>query len=111
MKLFLFFLLVGYCFSELPDLATSKLLDIYPSNEEGKDLLRFTNAIANIGKGPLYVHSERTLNTNSDAPESKATQYIFDETGKKIDEHDIGIFVFHPEHNVRFFPFNFSIGM
>lgn len=101
MKLFLLFSLVFICIGLLPDLATIKLIDVYIANsQDGKEKLRFTNGIANIGQGPLYIHSARVLTPNEAAPKSKATQYIFDANGNKIGEHVVGVFVFHPQHNV-----------
>jgi hypothetical protein len=98
--LFLTFVLL-VCGQEglLPDLATVRILDVFLSVEAGAEVLRFSNAIANIGSGPLYVHSERYLGTNTDGLKSKATQFFFDSRGDKVGENEIGVFVFHPQHN------------
>lgn len=83
----------------LPDLATVRILDLFVNYEEGKELLRFSNAIANIGQGPLYINSEKYLETNVGEQKSKATQFLFDRAGNKVDESVIGYFEFHPQHN------------
>lgn len=86
---------------QLPDLATSRINDAYISYENGDELLRFSNAIANIGRGPLYIRSERILGTNDASDQkSKATQVLFDQAGTRVREHLIGMFEFHPQHNV-----------
>jgi hypothetical protein len=83
----------------LPDLTTTRIKDMVISYENGQELLRFSNGIANIGNGPLYAKSNVYLSNDSPSSSSIATQYLFDEHGMVAANKTIGVFEFHPQHN------------
>jgi hypothetical protein len=83
----------------LPDLTTTRIKDMVISYENGQELLRFSNGIANIGNGPLYAKSKVYLSNDSPDSNSIATQYLFDENGMVAANKTIGVFEFHHQHN------------
>lgn len=97
------FLLVMVAISKplLPDLAPMKILDIDTYEDEDDDeVIAFASAIMNIGKGALEVRSEENLvRGGNPGSTSVATQVIYDDKGNIDSRNQIGVFVWHPEHN------------
>lgn len=94
--------LVALVASEIlyPDLATVKLLDItYQVTPDGREFIRFSNGIANIGDATLYIESKLPLGQLSQDIKSTAVQILFDEYGRVAGNHTVGEFEFHPTHN------------
>lgn len=90
----------------LPDLRTLKgkygrdrfLTDARITREEGKLILRFSNAIANYGKGPLDVRGDLD-NERVDSEgrrKVRAYQYIL-QTGGSRRRRKVGDFIFDPD--------------
>ena len=76
--------------------STQSLVDCkYEGDNEGKPVLRFSIAIANIGNGPLHIilGEGRTENGKTIAP---ATQRIYKDNGE-FEEKDVGFFEQHEE--------------
>jgi hypothetical protein len=83
--------------SYYPDLRTVVPLHLGIQNQQQRDILRFSNGIANTGRGPLALRpepppSEATTTTT-------AVQEIRDPDGNVLDEIVTGSFEFHPQHN------------
>lgn len=81
----------------LPNLRTRRPLGLRITHEGGATLLRFTNTVANVGDGPLELRPENTGETTT------AFQRVFTHD-ERLDwmlksEHEIGTFVFHPQHD------------
>lgn len=81
----------------LPDLQTVVPKHLQIQNERQREMLRFSNGIANRGAGDWRV---RPLNQPVDETEvTVAVQEILDEQGAVVHEHHASTFEFHPEHN------------
>ena len=87
--------------ARLPDLATvipQQVQVVNPNSKEGKrELIRFSNGIANIGDGPWRMRPEFPLNDNSQP--QLAIQELLDSAGNLVCEKVVSQFQFHPEHN------------
>jgi hypothetical protein len=84
-----------------PDLQTLPPYDFKIQNESGthRKLLRFSNAIANLGEGPMELIPHNDASTGrTDAYQSF---YSDDESGNwhLVDSALVGSFVFHPQHD------------
>lgn len=77
----------------LPDLEISEPEELFIENVEGVRKIRFSTSVSNQGKGELKIRGD----TNKENQITKATQIIREKDGNEI-EREIGIFVFHPEH-------------
>lgn len=80
-----------------PDLVTIKPLQLSYQFLDDKEFLRFTNSIANIGKGIFAVQSYRPL-SQMNTPYSMATQLIFGENGEVLERRNAGYFEYHLGH-------------
>ncbi len=77
----------------LPDLRTVVPAHLQIVNQQQRDLLRFSNGIANTGAGPLALRPETVgLVTNG-------IQEIRDAQGNVVSEHLASQYEFHPAHN------------
>lgn len=96
--------------TELPDMVTVVPQQISIQNKEQREWLRFSNNLANVGGGSLWV--EPALDPDPNASELPAYQVFHDGTHVPIDavppasgvegflgRCEIGKFAFHPEHN------------
>lgn len=85
----------------LPDLATlipQQLQVVNPDAGLGKrEVLRFSNGIANIGDGPWRMRPEFPLDDVTQP--QRAIQEILDDTGAVAHEAVVSEFEFHPAHN------------
>lgn len=77
-----------------PDMVVTEPTPFYVVRDGDKKILRFSTTYANIGEGPLEIVS--TL--NDDGETSHAIQRITKKDGS-IEEHDVGNFIFHTEHD------------
>jgi hypothetical protein len=97
--------------ANLPDLRTVVPRHLQLVNEHQRDLLRFSNGIANTGRGPWALRPEHTLGTQ---PTTTAIQEIRSSGAKYrcgtqpkqvtecytiLAEHDATTFEYHPTHN------------
>ena len=83
----------------LPDLITvipGQIQVVNPGKDGKTELLRFSNAIANLGDGPWHMRPEFPLNT---LDPQKAIQELYDASGSKVAEKVVSQFEFHPTHN------------
>ena len=81
----------------LPDLRTVVPQHLQLVNDHQREILRFSNAIANTGDGPWRMRAEFPLNDISQP--QKAIQEILDASGNVVEEKEVSQFQFHPEHN------------
>lgn len=80
-----------------PDLQTVVPKKLQLHNAHQRELLRFTNGIANLGPGPWQLRPENQLGDTSES--TTAIQEILDESGEIVLSHPASIFEFHPAHN------------
>lgn len=80
-----------------PDMQTVIPLQVQIVNAHQKEILRFSNTIANTGEGSWRMRPEFFL-TDPDQPQ-KAIQEILDENGNITEQKIVSEFQFHPEHN------------
>lgn len=80
-----------------PDIRTvvPKHLDIM--NEHQRDILRFTNGIANTGAGDWRMRPETAVQEGQTV--QNAVQEILDANGNVVEEHVVSTFEFHASHN------------
>jgi Lysyl oxidase len=96
----------------LPDLQTVVPLHLQLVNEQQKELLRFSNGIANTGVGPLAMRPDppvaEATTTTTAVQEIRTSNDLYKcgEQPKQVSacytiarEHVAGTFVFHPAHN------------
>ena len=81
----------------LPDLRTvvPELLKLV--NAHQREILRFSNAVANTGDGPWRMRPEFPLGDISQP--QKAIQEILDTNGNIVEEKEVSQFQFHEQHN------------
>ena len=85
---------------QVPDMYTVIPQQIQLINKQGREIIRFTNGIANLGYGPWRVRPEFPA-TDPSQPQ-KAIQEILDSedsSGNVVYEKVVSEFDFHPEHN------------
>ena len=80
-----------------PDLQTVVPQHLQIVNDHQREVLRFSNAIANTGDGPWRMRPEFPLGDVS-RPQ-KAVQEVLDADGNIAFEKAVSEFQFHPEHN------------
>jgi Lysyl oxidase len=78
---------------QLPDLRTVVPLHLQIQNTQQRDILRFSNGIANTGDGPWALRPEHVGGVTN------AIQEIRDVNGEVQSEHLASTFEFHPAHN------------
>ena len=76
-----------------PDLQTVVPLHLQIQNAQQRDILRFSNGIANTGDGPWALRPEHVGGVTN------AIQEIRDASGQVVREHLASTFEFHPAHN------------
>ncbi len=76
-----------------PDLQTVVPKHLSIQNTNQREILRFTNGIANRGDGPWRLRPEFQPNVTI------ARQEILDASGNVVKDPIVGTYVFHPEHN------------
>jgi hypothetical protein len=81
----------------LPDLRTIVPLHLQLVNDHQRDVLRFSNGIANMGDGPWRMRPRFPLSGSSGTQD--AIQEILDANGNIVQERVVSQFEFHPEHN------------
>jgi hypothetical protein len=82
----------------LPDVQTVVPKHLGIQNTHQREILRFTNGIANTGPGHLRMRPDPIPRT-SDELTTTAIQEILDSSGKLVSERVAGTFEYHPEHN------------
>ena len=80
----------------LPDLRTVVPKHLGIQNVQQREILRFTNGIANTGAGDWRMRPEPPPGT---ALVTNAVQEILDDNGDIVCEKIVSTFEFHPEHN------------
>jgi hypothetical protein len=81
----------------LPDLRTVVPQHLQLMNKQQREILRFSNGVANTGDGPWQMRPEFPA-TDPTQPQ-KAIQQILGSDGSVVEEHVVSEFQFHPEHN------------
>ena len=81
----------------LPDLRTVVPQHLQLVNDHQREVLRFSNAIANTGDGPWRMRPEFPLGDISQP--QKAIQEILDADGNLVEEKEVSQFQFHEQHN------------
>ena len=76
-----------------PDLQTVVPLQLQIVNQDQREILRFSNGIANTGDG------DWRLRPDFQPTVTNAIQEILDENGNKVYEQQVSTFEFHPQHN------------
>lgn len=83
--------------AQLPDLRTVVPLHLQIMNKQQREILRFSNSVANTGAGPWRMRPRfpagATLQTQD------AIQEILDAHGNVVEEKVVSQFEFHEEHN------------
>lgn len=80
-----------------PDMRTVKPQHLQIQNKQQRELLRFSNGIANTGGGPWQMVP---LFPAADPSQPQdAIQQIVDPAGNVVEEKAVSSFEFHPEHN------------
>jgi len=101
--IFLFFFLTAFVTSHaqlpglLPDLQTVVPIHLQLQNQQHREVIRFSNGIANTGQGELRLRAEFPV-TDQNQPQL-AIQEILDANRTKVYEAVVSQFQFHPEHN------------
>ncbi len=80
----------------LPELQTVVPQDVRLVRSGGREIIRFTNAIANTGRGPLHV-IPRFPEPGSGGTQD-AIQQIFDANGNVLQEQVVSQYEYHPGH-------------
>ena len=81
----------------LPDLRTVVPQHLNLVNEHQRELLRFSNGIANTGEGPWQMKPEFPLGDVTQT--QKAIQQLLDASGNIVEEKEVSQFEFHEQHN------------
>lgn len=81
----------------LPDLRTVVPLHVQIVNEHQREILRFSNGVANTGEGDWRMRPEFPLGDISQP--QKAIQEILDLNGNIVEERTVSEFAFHEQHN------------
>src|SRR3989304_8866816 len=79
-----------------PDLRTVVPKHLQVVNDHQREVLRFSNGIANTGDGPWRMRPRFPLGTSGT---QDAIQEIVDASGDVVDSELVSQFEFHPEHN------------
>ncbi|PYM13498.1 MAG: hypothetical protein DME18_08885 [Verrucomicrobia bacterium] len=84
-----------------PDLQTLPPYDIRIQNDPGthQKLLRFSNAIANLGEGPMEVVPQNNAVTGTTDAYQRLYSHDADGNWYVVSTTYVGTFVFHPQHN------------
>ena len=80
----------------LPDLRTIVPLHLQLVNKQQREIIRFSNGIANTGEGTLRLRPRFPLGSGGT---QDAIQEILDASGNIVHENLVSQFEFHPEHN------------
>lgn len=80
----------------LPDLQTVVPQQLQLVTQNKREILRFSNGIANTGAGPLHIRPEFPLDGTG---AQVAIQVVFDAAGDVVSETSVSEFEFHGEHN------------
>ena len=80
-----------------PDMRTVVPRHLQLVHSKQRDILRFSNGIANTGAGPWAIGPFFDLTV--EPPVTRAIQEIRDSDGEVLLEHEAGEYVFHPAHN------------
>lgn len=80
-----------------PDMRTVVPRHLQLVHSNGRDILRFSNGIANTGAGPWAIRPFFDLTV--EPPVTRAIQEIRNSDGEVVLEHGAGEYVFHPTHN------------
>lgn len=80
-----------------PDLQTVVPQQLQLVNKQQREILRFSNGIANTGPGPLQMRPEFPAAGTLDP--QRAFQQFLDADGNVVSEQEVGQFEFHPAHN------------
>jgi hypothetical protein len=78
-----------------PDLRTAVPHHFTVQNSQQRELLRFSNLIANTGQGDLRLRPEHNAATGL----TTGFQEIFDANGNLVVDQAVSEFIFHPAHN------------
>jgi len=78
-----------------PDLRTVVPLHVQLVNEHQREIVRFSNGIANTGSGPWRMRPRYPI---GDLLTQDAVQEILDADGHVVEEKTVSRFEFHPEH-------------
>ncbi len=81
----------------LPDLRTVVPQHLQLVNSHQREVLRFSNAVANTGDGPWRMRPKFPLGDISQP--QKAIQEILDINGNLVEEKEVSQFQFHEQHN------------
>lgn len=81
----------------LPDLRTVVPQHLNLVNAHQREILRFSNGVANTGSGPWRMRPELSLSDISQP--QKAIQEILDVDGNLVEEKEVSQFEFHEQHN------------
>ena len=82
----------------LPDLRTVVPKHLQLVNDHKREMLRFSNGIANTGDGPWRMRPLFPLPSDTSQTQD-AIQEILDVNGNIVESKDVSQFQFHPEHN------------
>lgn len=82
----------------LPDLRTVVPQHVQLVNAQQREIVRFSNGIANTGLGQWRMRPVFPL-PGSTSPTQKAIQELLDANGNVVEEKIVSDFVFHAEHN------------
>lgn len=80
-----------------PDLRTVVPQHLQIVNKGAREILRFSNGIANTGDGPWRMRPEFPISDSFQT--QNAIQEILDANGNVVEERTVSEFEFHPEHN------------
>lgn len=80
----------------LPDLRTIVPLHLQLVNAQQREVIRFSNGIANTGSGPWRMRPRFPLGSGGT---QDAIQELLDANGNLVQETVVSQFEFHPEHN------------
>lgn len=78
----------------LPELRTVVPQDVQLVRSGGRDIIRFSNAIANTGRGPLHIVPRFPGGGRQDA-----IQHILDARGNVVRQKEVSRYQFHAGHN------------
>lgn len=82
----------------LPDLETVVPRMLQIQNEKKREMVRFSNGIANTGLGPLYLRPEFPGSTSGEQSQQLAWQRIFSSNGSYREEL-VSTYEYHSDHN------------
>jgi hypothetical protein len=82
----------------LPDIRTVVPRHLNLVNAHQREILRFSNALANTGSGDWRMRPEFPLDTENETTQG-AIQEVLDANGNVVFEVKVSEFLFHPTHN------------